>query len=150
MSADPQKSGTGLSPQVVVLGALSVFGLIGFIVAFGLIMARTAPSPQAQVAAPVQQFVAGPGEPGPAGARGPAGPAGPRGAAGDAGIRVLRSECSTGNCTVECAPDEVLLTAHCGVGRAQAVYPTEHTALCRSPTRAKVEVVAACVKSVRR
>jgi hypothetical protein len=62
----------------------------------------------------------------------------------------VRSECATGNCTLTCDPDEVLLTAHCGVGRAQAVYPTEHSALCRSPGRAKVEIVVACVKTSRR
>jgi hypothetical protein len=145
----PANNARGLSPQVIALGALSIFGLVGFIVAFGLIVARTAPSPQA--AAPVvEHFVSAPGQPGPPGARGPAGPQGPRGPVGEAGIRVVRSDCVTGNCTVSCSDDEVLLTAHCGVGRAQAIYPTEHSALCRSPSRAKVEVVAACVKSSRR
>jgi hypothetical protein len=43
----------------------------------------------------------------------------------------------------------VLLTAHCGIGRTAAVYPTEHSALCRSRGTARVEVVAACVKQSR-
>ena len=51
---------------------------------------------------------------------------------------------------MQCEPDEVLLTAHCGVGRQPAIYPTESSALCRSRSNARVEVVAACVKSVRR
>ena len=50
----------------------------------------------------------------------------------------------------QCEPDEVLLTAHCGVGRTQAIYPTEHSALCRSRSTARVEVVAACVRAARR
>jgi len=144
------------SPQVWALGVLGVCGLVGFIVTFGLVMARTAPSPHA--AAPAHQQAAGtppssqqivgqPGQPGPRGERGPPGPAGPRGATGAAGIRIVRSDCNTANCTVECDGDEVLLTAHCGVGRAQAVYPTQHSALCRSRSTARVEVVAACVKS---
>lgn len=145
------------SPQLWALGVLGLCGLVGFVVTFGLVMARTAPSPRA-AAAPAQpqaaiilpqQIV---GEPGMRGERGPPGPAGPvgaRGQTGDAGIRIVRSNCSTANCTVECEGDEVLLTAHCGVGRAQAVYPTQHSALCRSRSTARVEVVAACVKSSR-
>jgi len=50
---------------------------------------------------------------------------------------------------LQCEPDEVLLTAHCGVGRSQAIYPTEHSAHCRATGR-RTEVVAACVKSSRR
>jgi hypothetical protein len=82
------------------------------------------------------------GRSGPRG-NGPPGPIGPR---GDPGIRIVRHDCAGGNCTVECDDDEVLLTAHCGIGRAPAVYPTEHSALCRSRGTAKVEVVVACVK----
>jgi hypothetical protein len=138
------------------LGAFSVVGLLGFIVTFGFVLARSATpphaaAPKASIAGESQQAVGLPGQPGPRGERGPAGPPGPRGPAGDAGIRIVRGECAGGNCTVECDRDEVLLTAHCGVGRAQAVYPTEHSALCRAPTaRARVEIVAACVKTSRR
>jgi len=146
--------------DVWVLGALSLCGLVGVIVTFGLIVARTAPNSQtpaqhaqsSRSATPAQsqpqQII---GQPGPRGEQGPPGPAGARGPAGDAGIRIIRSNCTTGNCTVECNNDEMILTAHCGAGRAQAVYPTENSALCRSPrSTAKVEIVAACLKSSRR
>jgi hypothetical protein len=148
------KPGRRSLPEVWVLGGMGILGLIGFVVAFSLVLARDrTPQVAAKPAAPAAVgFVGGPagaaGQPGPRGERGPAGPPGPPGPAGDAGIRIVRTECASGNCTARCEPDEVLLTAHCGVGRAQAVYPTEHSALCRSPrSTAKVEVVAACVKS---
>jgi hypothetical protein len=159
MSDDEQpssavKPGRRSRPEVWVLGGMGILGLIGFVVAFGLVLARDGtPQVAAKPASPAAVgFVGGSagaaGQPGPRGERGPAGPPGPRGPAGDAGIRIVRTECASGNCTARCEPDEVLLTAHCGVGRAQAVYPTEHSALCRSPrSTAKVEVVAACVKS---
>ena len=143
--------------SIWLLGALSLFGLIGFIVTFGLVMARTTPDPQAAVAtapgAP-QALVGGQarfvtGERGPPGEAGPPGPPGPRGPNGDAGIRIVRHACGGGDCSLQCEPNEVLLTAHCGVGRAQAIYPTEHSALCRSRSTARVEVVAACVKNAR-
>jgi hypothetical protein len=147
------------APEVWLLGVLGVLGLAGFGVVFGLVMARTTPNPQAVAAAVqtpgvVQQLVATPqgtvqGAQGERGPQGPAGPQGPRGANGDAGIRIVRTSCA-GDCSMQCEPDEVLLTAHCGVGRAPAIYPTESSALCRSRSNARVEVVAACVKSVRR
>jgi hypothetical protein len=143
-------------PEVWVLGGVGILGLIGFVVVFGLVVARSGtPQVTAKPAAPAAVGIVGEsaavaGQPGPRGERGPPGPPGPRGPAGDAGVRIVRTECVSGNCTAQCEPDEVLLTAHCGVGRAQAVYPTEHSALCRSPrTTAKVEVVAACVKAPR-
>jgi hypothetical protein len=145
------------SAEVWLLGAMGVFGLTGFIVAFVLVMMRTDHVPQAATAradapAGVQQLVTAPQsipQRGPQGDPGPPGPPGPRGATGDAGIRIVRSACSTGDCTLQCEPDEVLLTAHCGVGRTPAIYPTEASALCRSRSTARVEVVAACVRSRR-
>ena len=147
------------APEVWLLGTLGVFGLIGFVVAFGLVMARTTPDPEAAVpkadaaaAAAMRQLVTVPqGIPqrGAQGDPGPPGPPGPRGAAGDAGIRIVRLACNGGDCTLQCEPSEVLLTAHCGVGRTPAIYPTEASALCRSRSNARVEVVAACVKSRR-
>jgi hypothetical protein len=142
---------------VWLLGAMGAFGLIGFIVAFALVMMRTDHDPQAATAradapAGVQKLVTTPQtipQRGPQGDPGPPGPPGPRGATGDAGIRIVRSACSTGDCTLQCEPDEVLLTAHCGVGRTPAIYPTEASALCRSRSTARVEVVAACVRSRR-
>jgi len=147
------------SPEVWLLGALGVFGLIGFIVAFGLVMARTTPDPKATAPKATAAAVSGGQQPvtvpqgvpqqGPQGNPGPPGPPGPRGATGDAGIRIVRLACSGGDCTLQCEPSEVLLTAHCGVGRTPAIYPTESSALCRSRSNARVEVVAACVKSSR-
>ncbi|MBN8964305.1 MAG: hypothetical protein J0H89_02755, partial [Rhizobiales bacterium] len=123
------------SRELWLLGGLGAFGLIGFAVAFGLVLIRGNASQVAAggAAAAPMGFVGGPessgrpGQPGPRGEPGPPGPPGPQGPAGDAGIRIVRIECATGNCTAQCESDEVLLTAHCGVGRAQAVYPTEHS-----------------------
>lgn len=147
------------APEVWLLGTLGVLGLAGFALVFGLVMAKTTPNPRVATAATqapgaVQQLVTTPqgvvqGPQGERGPQGPAGPAGPRGTNGDAGIRIVRTTCA-GDCSMQCEPDEVLLTAHCGVGRTPAIYPTESSALCRSRSNARVEVVAACVKSVRR
>jgi hypothetical protein len=139
------------SAEIWVLGTLSALGLIGFVVVFGLVLGQNTTLPQpttsnARRATEAQHATGLPGlkgDPGPRGERGPAGPPGPR---GDAGVRIIRHNCAGGDCSLACNDDEVLLTAHCGVGRAQAVYPTEHSALCRSRATARVEVVAACVK----
>ena len=133
-------------PDVWMLGVLSALGLIGFIATFVLIVMRSpgVPVQRALTEAEVQRLIGPPGE------RGPAGPAGPRGAAGEPGLRILRSDCATGNCTVDCADDEVLLNAYCNPNRTPAAYPAEHSAQCRPQGRGRVEVVAACVKSSRR
>jgi len=148
MSSEPTPSlenGQAGRTSVWLLAALSLFGLIGFVVAFGLIIARTAPSPNAAPSAGTPPVAAA--QSGPQGERGPAGPPGPRGPTGDPGIRLVRMDCSTGNCTVGCDDDEVILTAHCGAGRPQASFPNERSALCRSQSRTKVEIVAACLKA---
>jgi hypothetical protein len=154
---EPSRSGSDRkrrwpSLDAWLLGALAAFGLVGFVVVFGLVLGRAMVGPQATAPAvpegqPTATAPAVRGEPGPRGERGPPGPPGPR---GDAGIRILRQECEGGNCSVQCDNDEVLLTAHCGIGRTPAVYPTEHSALCRTRATARVEVVAACVKAARR
>jgi hypothetical protein len=136
------------SAEVWVLGALSALGLIGFVVVFGLVLGHTTTIPQPATAnvpkgTETQHVTGMPGAKGDPGPRGERGPPGPR---GDAGVRIVRHNCAGGDCTLACDDDEVLLTAHCGVGRAQAVYPTERSALCRSRATARVEVVAACVK----
>ena len=82
-----------------------------------------------------------PGPPGPPGPRGEPGPPGPPG-----GVRVVRSNCDATSCTVQCADDEMLLTAYCGARRNAAVIPTERSATCRSPVPANSPVVAACLK----
>jgi hypothetical protein len=145
------------------LAGLGVAGLAGFVATFVLVVGHWDVSPAAAPEAlgasqTVQRTVttgvggAYPvkGDPGPRGEPGPAGPPGPSGPPGDPGIRILRSECAGGNCTVQCESDEVLLTAHCGVGRTPAVYPSQNSALCRSRATAKVEIVAACVRSASR
>jgi hypothetical protein len=130
--------------EVWMLGIFSILGLAGFIGTFVLLLMRSPapPAPHAAPAAVTQRVV------GPQGERGPAGPAGARGPAGEPGIRIVRTECATGNCTAECAGDEVLLNAYCGSNHAQAAYPTEHSAVCRALGR-KIEVVVACIKSSR-
>ena len=133
-------------PDVWMLGVLSALGLIGFIATFVLIVMRSpnVPVQRTLTEAEVQRLVGPPGE------RGPAGPAGPRGAAGEPGLRILRSDCATSNCTVECADDEVLLNAYCNPNRTPATYPAENSAQCRLQARGRVEVVAACLKAPRR
>jgi hypothetical protein len=92
----------------------------------------------------------GQGQKGERGPPGPAGPPGPRGEPGPPGppfgIRVVRAGCDANNCTVQCADDEMLLTAYCGARRNAAVIPSERSATCRSPVPANSPVVAACVK----
>ena len=142
-SAPPLRKRMWSTDEVWMLGAFSAIGLIGFIATFILLMVRSPNEPvqRTLTAAEVQRLT------GPQGARGPAGPAGLR---GDAGLRTLRNDCTAGNCTVECAGDEVLLTAYCSPGRTPAAYPTEQSALCRTTGRTKVEVVAVCLKDARR
>src|SRR5215831_1244506 len=76
--------------------------------------------------------------------QGPKGGSGPPGPPGR--IRIVRSNCDAANCSVQCAEDELLLTAYCGVRRNAAVIPSERTATCRSPVPANSPLVAACVK----
>jgi len=87
---------------------------------------------------------------GPKGDPGPSGPPGPKGDPGPPGppfgIRIVRSNCDATNCSVQCAEDELLLTAYCGVRRNAAVIPSERAATCRSPVPANSPLVAACVK----
>jgi hypothetical protein len=127
---------------------LSALGLLGFVIVYGLLLEKTAPAPHAATpAAPAPvRVVSEPGVPGPKGDPGPRGERGPPGPPGDPGIRIVREDCAVSNCTMRCGDDEVMLTAHCGIGRTPAVYPTQQSALCRSPGSARVEMVAACVK----
>jgi hypothetical protein len=144
--AAPPQPGPWSRPDLWTLAAFSAVGLIGFIATFILLVMRTPSAPVQRALSPaeVQSLVGPPGE------RGPPGAPGPRGAAGDPGIRILRGECATGNCTVECADDEILLNAYCSPNRTPAAFPTEHSALCRTTGRGRIEVVAACLKPSRR
>jgi len=85
LSAAPRRGWP--SPEVWLLGAMGIFGLIGFVVAFGLVMARTTADPQAatqRVQAPgqAQSFVSpqqqAAGQQGVGQGMGQSGPPGPR------------------------------------------------------------------------
>jgi hypothetical protein len=138
------------------LGGLAAAGLIAVTVTFAMVfhqnfIGRTSATPErATSSAPAAtpgSAVGAKGDQGPRGERGPPGPPGPRGPPGDAGIRIIRQDCPGGNCDVRCDNSEVLLTAYCGIGRTPAVYTSDSSAICRSRTTARVQVVAACVKA---
>ena len=85
------------------------------------------------------------GPPGPKGDAGPAGPVGAKGDTGPAGppsVRVVRSDCASGSCTVECREDEVLVTAYCGPKRTPALFLKEGSASCGPPD---TPLIAVCV-----
>src|SRR6516162_1868968 len=90
-----------------------------------------------------------PGSAGPKGDTGPAGPAGPKGdtgqagPAGSVGIRVVRSDCTSSSCTIECNENEVLVTAYCGPNRSPALFSKERSASCGPPDIPLVAVCAA-------
>jgi hypothetical protein len=86
---------------------------------------------------------AGPAGPkGEAGPAGPTGPAGPKGDTGPSGVRIVRSDCASGSCTVECRENEVLVTAYCGPNRASALFSKERSASCGPPD---TPLVAVCI-----
>jgi hypothetical protein len=88
------------------------------------------------------------GDAGPVGPAGPAGPAGPQGPKGDtgpagsSGVRIVRLDCASSSCTVECHENEVLVTAYCGPSRTQALFSKERSASCGS---SDTPLVAVCV-----
>lgn len=88
------------------------------------------------------------GRPGPQGPAGPAGPVGPRGEQGppSPSVRVVRSDCLNGDCTVRCRDDEVLVTAYCGPARNAATFLGERAATCGvEADPAKAPLIAVCV-----
>jgi Collagen triple helix repeat (20 copies) len=85
-----------------------------------------------------------PGPQGPPGPQGTAGPPGPPGAASS--VRVVRANCTGDGCSVTCNPDEIILTAYCGAGRAPATFPTEQQASCRVRGTRNLSLIAACAK----
>ena len=91
-----------------------------------------------------------PGPPGPAGPQGPKGDQGPPGPAATAPneqspIRVMRVVCETAACTAACGPDEVLVSAYCGPGRAAVTIANERSVSC--PRRAATSpLIAVCAK----
>jgi hypothetical protein len=154
---EPAKFGAGERTRQLTLGewvlaGLAVLGLAAVAFTFGLVLNQnfvisTSAAPE-RVPAGAQtgaQVIRGTkGDPGP---KGEAGPPGPRGPAGEAGIRILRQDCPGGNCDIRCEDNEFMLTAYCGIGRTPAVFTSDSSAICRSRTTAKVQVVAACVKA---
>jgi hypothetical protein len=135
---------TVASSGVLLLGSLSVAGLLGFVAVFASALSQREIPAQA-LAQPLPAAAAA-GEPGPKGDPGPRGERGPPGPRGEPGVRIVRVDCAGTDCSMTCGNDEVLLTAHCGIGRTPAIYPTQQSALCRARGTAKVELVAACVK----
>jgi predicted small lipoprotein YifL len=90
------------------------------------------------------------GQAGPAGVAGPRGPQGPKGETGAPapGMRVVRSDCPAGNCTIECRDNEVLVTAYCGANRNPATFLGERGASCgvqAGPSNSPL--VAVCITS---
>jgi hypothetical protein len=93
------------------------------------------------------------GDAGPVGPIGPPGPAGPAGPQGQQGapspsVRVIRNDCISSACTVECHENEVLVTAYCGPTRNPAQFLAERSASCgpaASPSNAPL--VAVCIAS---
>jgi hypothetical protein len=93
------------------------------------------------------------GDTGPAGPIGPPGPAGPPGPQGQQGppspsVRVVKTDCVSGSCTVECRDNEVLVTAYCGPTRNPAQFLAERSASCgpaASPSNAPL--IAVCIAS---
>jgi hypothetical protein len=45
-------------------------------------------------------------------------------------VRVVRSNCLSGNCTIQCNDTEVLVMAYCGPNRSAATYLGEREASC--------------------
>jgi hypothetical protein len=130
-------------------------------VAFSLCLAAcgdTAPAPQGAAGPPGpagpkgDTGPAGPaGMAGPPGPQGPQGPSGPQGAQGSAALpgqaptlRVVRANCSGGDCSIACNADEVVLTAFCGSTRAPASFQSDQRATCRAHGREATFLLAAC------
>lgn len=96
---------------------------------------------------------AGPkGDAGAPGPQGPAGPAGPQGPAGPAGassqFRLVQAPCKSGtDCEVSCRPDELAVTAYCGMKRAPATFLTDQTVSCGiNPDTTAGPLVVVCAK----
>ena len=93
------------------------------------------------------------GDTGPAGQTGPQGPAGPQGPQGDKGapgegVRVVRSDCLHGICTLTCRDNEVLVSAYCGPNRHAATFLGERSVSCGVEAGTdEGPLVAICVSS---
>ena len=93
------------------------------------------------------------GDTGPTGQTGPQGPAGPQGAQGEKGapgegVRVVRSNCLQGDCTITCRDNEVLVSAYCGPNRHPATFLGERSVSCGvNANTDEGPLVAVCVGS---
>jgi Collagen triple helix repeat (20 copies) len=89
------------------------------------------------------------GPPGPVGADGPPGPQGPPGPPGPS-LRVVRNDCLSGQCTVSCHGDEVLIAAYCGPAHNPATYLDERQVSCGiEVTSSNAPLVAVCAQAPR-
>lgn len=92
------------------------------------------------------------GTAGPTGPQGPRGQAGPQGEAGPPGqgVRVVQSNCVSGDCAITCRDNEVLVTAYCGPNRHAATFLAERTASCGvARDAANGPLIAVCVGAPR-
>jgi Collagen triple helix repeat (20 copies) len=123
--------------------------VLAFVVLIGL--AGCGKGPKGDQGAPGPQGEKGDtGAPGPSGPVGPRGPDGARGEAGapGQGVRVMRSNCLSGDCTLHCNDNEVLVTAYCGPNRAAATFLGERSASCGvNTTTSNSPLVAVCASS---
>jgi hypothetical protein len=87
------------------------------------------------------------GQTGPQGPPGPQGPQGEKGAPGES-LRVVRSNCLQGSCTIECRDNEVLVSAYCGPNRHAATFLGERSVSCGVEAGTNEgPVVAVCASS---
>jgi Collagen triple helix repeat (20 copies) len=111
-------------------------------------LAGCGPGPKGDNGPPGPQGAKGqPGAPGPPGPTGPPGPAGPQGEPGPPSptLRVIRSDCLSGECTAACKGDEVLVTAYCGPTRKPATFINERQVTCGvAVDTASAPLVAVC------
>jgi Collagen triple helix repeat (20 copies) len=123
----------------------------GYLLVLGALLLALAGCGQAPKGDPGPPGPTGPkGDPGTPGATGPVGPPGPPGPQGQQGppsptIRVIRSDCLAGYCSVMCRGDEVLVSAYCGPSRSPATFLGERQASCGiDATAANKPLVAVC------
>jgi len=61
--------------------------------------------------------------------------------------RVVRVNCATESCQVQCEMGEVMVTAYCGPSRKAATFLSESSASCGlTPSNADSPLVAVCVR----
>jgi Collagen triple helix repeat (20 copies) len=123
----------------------------GQLVFLGALLIALAGCGQGQKGDPGPPGPPGPkGDAGPTGATGPVGPPGPPGPQGPQGppsptVRVVKSDCLAGYCSVTCRGDEILVAAYCGPSRGPATFLGERQASCGvDATAANKPLVVVC------